>query len=85
MCLHTSEVLEGRALGGREEGVVVRRAERRKVVLMVVVVFLGVMRRWCLLHVEEEIGREEGGRRGRHAIAGHWLLQRRTVRSMGSI
>lgn len=83
-----TEVLEGGALGGGEEGVVLGMG-RREVVLMVVVVvlvvFLGVMLRWCLLHVEEEIWREEGGGRGRHAIAGHWLLQRRTARGMGSL
>lgn len=60
--------------GRREEGVVGVAAVRRRkeVVLMVVVVvvFFGVMvHRWCLLHVEKEIWREEGGRGGRHAIA----------------
>lgn len=63
----TSEVLQGGALRGREEGVVVRMKGRsREVVLMVVVVvvmvllFLGVMIGGCLLHLEEEVWREEG-------------------------
>jgi di/tricarboxylate transporter len=58
----TSEVLEGGALRGGEERVVVRMKGRspREVVLMVVVVlFLGVMIGGCLLHLEEEVWREE--------------------------
>jgi di/tricarboxylate transporter len=54
----TSEVLEGGALRGGEERVVVRMKGRspREVVLMVVVVlFLGVMIGGCLLHLEEEV------------------------------
>jgi hypothetical protein len=55
----TSEVLEGGALRGGEERVVVRMKGRspREVVLMVVVV--GVMIGGCLLHLEEEVWREE--------------------------
>ena len=85
VCLRTSEVLEGWALGGGEEWVVVRMKGRREVVLMVVVVFLGVMIGRCLLHLEEEVWREEGRGGGRHAIAGHWPHQRRRARSLGSI
>jgi len=59
----TSEVLQGGALRGGEERVVVRMKgrSRREVVLMVVVVvvmvvlFLGVMIGGCLLHLEEEV------------------------------
>jgi hypothetical protein len=68
--VHTWEVLERRTLGRWEEGVVVRMKGRRR--QLVAVVFLRVMIWWRLLHLEQEVWGEEGGRGGRHAIAGHW-------------
>jgi len=57
----TSEVLKGGALKGGEEGVVVRMKGRsREVVVVMVMLFLGVMIGGCLLHLEEEVWREEG-------------------------
>ena len=57
----TSEVLKGGALRGGEEGVVVRMKGRsREVVVVMVMLFLGVMIGGCLLHLEEEVWREEG-------------------------
>jgi hypothetical protein len=52
----TSEVLQGGALRGGEEGVVVKMKGRSRKV----VVFLGVMIGGRLLHLEEEVWREEG-------------------------
>jgi hypothetical protein len=49
----TSEVLEGGALRGGEERVVVRMKGRSP--REVVVLFLGVMIGGCLLHLEEEV------------------------------
>ena len=46
---------------GGEEGVVVRMKGRsREVVVVMVMLFLGVMIGGCLLHLEEEVWREEG-------------------------
>jgi hypothetical protein len=52
----TSEVLQGGALRGGDEGVVVKMKGRSRKV----VVFLGVMIGGRLLHLEEEVWREEG-------------------------